>query len=166
MDEEQLPAPTLEDLRGLALPEPPAYTPDTLAWWVLLGALLLGLLVLGVLLWRRWRARRYRREGKIALRALAADLDDPARRRAAAQALPALVKRVALAAWPRDEVADLTGDDWLAFLDESYGGHEFQAGPGRLLATMAYDATAPDTAAWPPLVDLVGRWMDEHHVRA
>src|SRR5262245_3171457 len=43
-------------------------------------------------------------------------------------ALALLVRRTALAAFPRQEVASLAGPAWLAFLDRSYGGHEFSQG--------------------------------------
>ena len=166
MEEESLPLPTLGDLKGLAIPEPVSNAPQTLGWWILLGLLLLGLLALGVLAWRRWRARRYRREGRAALRALERSLADPTRRRHALAQLPALVKRVALAAWPREAVADLTGEAWLDFLDRSYDGDGFTRGPGRLLPRLAYAEADVDPEGLRDLMRLLDTWMDRHRVRA
>jgi hypothetical protein len=45
---------------------------------------------------------------------------------------------VALKAYPRKDVASLSGNAWLAFLDESYGGKDFTDGPGRLLPVLSY----------------------------
>ena len=72
--------------------------------------------------------------------------------------LPALVKRVALQAWPREQVASLTGADWLAFLDESYGGDGFANGPGRCLSDLAYGGGDGADAAV-----LVREWIRRHH---
>jgi Ca-activated chloride channel family protein len=144
---------TLVDLLDLLepVPEPPQVSlwPQTAGWiW-------LGLAVACVAAWlgRRWlltrRANAYRRA---ALKAVAAAGDDPA-------ALAVIVRRAALAGYPRAEVAGLYGEDWLAFLDEAYGGSGFRAGPGRLLAVAPYTSArrAPDLAS------LVAEWVRHHY---
>ena len=132
------------------VPEPAAVPlwPQTVAWlWI-------GLLLLSVVLWlgRRWQRHRhanaYRRA---ALGAIAAAGDDPA-------ALAAILRRTALVAFPRREVAGLYGDAWLAFLDRAYGGAEFTRGPGRVLATAPW---APGTDA-AGLAPLVATWVRRH----
>ncbi len=144
---------TLVDLLDLLepVPEPPQVSlwPQTAGWiW-------LGLAVVCVAAWlgRRWlvnrRANTYRRA---ALRAIAAAGDDPA-------ALAVIVRRAALAGYPRVEVAGLYGEDWLAFLDEAYGGTGFREGPGGLLAEAPYAAA---TNA-PYLAPLVALWVRNHH---
>ncbi len=144
---------TLVDLLDLLepVPEPPQIPlwPQTAGWiW-------LGLAVACVAAWlgRRWlltrRANAYRRA---AFKAIAAAGDDPV-------ALAEIVRRAALAGYPRAEVAGLYGEDWLAFLDEAYGGTGFREGPGRLLAVAPYASarSAPD------LTPLVALWVRNHH---
>lgn len=144
---------TLVDLLDLLepVPEPPQVSlwPQTVGWiW-------LGLAVACVAAWlgRRWlmnrRANAYRRA---AFKAIAAAGDDPV-------ALAEIVRRAALAGYPRAEVAGLHGEDWLAFLDEAYGGTGFREGPGRLLAMAPYTSArrAPDLAS------LVALWVRHHH---
>ncbi len=144
---------TLVDLLDLLepVPEPPQVSlwPQTAGWiW-------LGLAVACVAAWlgRRWlatrRANAYRRA---ALKAIAAAGDDPV-------ALAEIVRRAALAGYPRAEVAGLYGEDWLAFLDQAYGGTGFREGPGRLLAVAPYTSArrAPDLAS------LVAEWVRHHY---
>jgi hypothetical protein len=74
---------------------------------------------------------RYRRVGQ-------SELDRLPCEAANLPAVAELLKRVALAAYPRDRVASLTGPDWLAFLDETGGTTQFSAGSGRPIGDAAY----------------------------
>jgi hypothetical protein len=143
---------TLVELLDLLepIPEPPPISlwPQTTGWiW-------LGFAVACVVAWlgRRWlmtrRANAYRRA---ALKAIASAGDDPA-------ALAAVLRRAALAGYSRSEVAGLCGEDWLAFLDQAYGGTGFRKGPGRLLAVAPY---TPAGRA-PGLAPLVAEWVRRH----
>lgn len=158
MEEEVLPPPSLNALRDLRVPEPMSNAPQTTAWWILFAILALLLLTLAFLAVRQWRRNRYRREGLARLDALGdGDLTG----------LPHLVKRVALDGWPREDVAALSGEPWLAFLDRSLGGGTaFTAGPGRLLPDLAY-AGAPELAASErqALFALVRTWIRKHKRR-
>jgi hypothetical protein len=159
MQEETLEAPTLDALRGLHLPEPVSNAPQTTAWWVLFAVLAVLLVVLAVVAVRRWRRNRYRRDALARLDALGAmGLGD----------LPHLVKRVALDAWPREQIASLTGAPWLAFLDRSLGGGTaFQEGPGRHLPALAYGGPPQlGEVERRALVALVRTWIRKHRVDA
>ncbi len=124
-------APTsLVDLIGRLIdppePVPVSLVPQTAGWWVL-GALLLS--ALGYGLWRfmlHWRADAYRRA---ALSELALAPDDPA-------AIATILRRAALAAYPRDEVAGLAGADWIPFLRDT-GSFPEAAGPTLVRAPYA-----------------------------
>lgn len=81
-------------------------------------------------------------------------------------ALPALLKRTAIAATSREEVASLSGEEWLRFLDRSLGnGRDFEQGVGRLLVQLAYSPKPPSTSSHQleSLVDLSRRWIRHHH---
>ena len=81
-------------------------------------------------------------------------------------ALPQLLKRTAIAATSREQVASLTGDDWLRFLDRSLGGDEFNSGPGRLLTRIAYATSVPQDISRDQLESLIAlsrRWIRHHH---
>ena len=94
---------------------------------------------------------------------------DPALRLAAARAIPALVRRLALAHAPRAEVAALHGADWHAWLDRSLGdpAQPFSSGVGwgQGLGDWAYRPA--ETLPWErlePSLDLVERWIRTHRV--
>ncbi len=106
----------LANLRDLALPTAIPWWPPTFGWWVLaVGLLGIALLLLadGV---RRYRRNAYRRAAIRELRALATALSP-----VLAPAVAAVLKRTALAAYPRGRVAGLTGAGWAGFLSRTGG---------------------------------------------
>ena len=156
-------------MNDIVLPDPVSWAPQTVGW-----AVLFGLLVVGVAwaIWvtvRRRRANLYRKQALDHLIAIEQSLADLAARAGAMNALPVLVKRTALACRARSEVAALSGDAWLIFLDDSYGGTGFTAGPGKLLPALAYSTPATtDTMSateMTALIQLVRLWIRKHHVR-
>ena len=142
----------LESLNDIIVPEPVSLMPQTAGWLVLCFVIVAALTAWAVLARRRYRRNAYRRE------ALAIVDSTPLTE------LPALVKRVALAAAPRTEVAALTGDAWLVFLDRTYGGDGFSNGPGRLLATVSFEPVPDDLRASADLRNLTALWIRKHRV--
>lgn len=129
------------DLRDIHLPEQPGFWPPAPGWWLLAVVLLAALIAAGWSGWRAWRRRRRRRMLLAELERLRVESD---RGPALAAAVSALLKRVALSRYPRVEVAPLSGEAWLTFLDRTGGDGRFVAGPGQVLADAPY---APDVAA-------------------
>ncbi len=140
----------IDRLAEPAEPAPVSMVPATAGWTVL--AVLLGLAVLWLVWWgaRRWRANAYRRA---ALAELATAGDDPG-------TVAAILRRTALAAWPRTRVASLHGDEWLRFLDTTARGEGFVDGPGAVLARAPYRTAGPA----PGLGALAARWVRRHRV--
>lgn len=160
-------AASLDRLHDIVAPAPLPLWPPAPAWFVFAALVLLGLLVLAARLLRAYQRNHYRREALAALAASRPLLADPARRPEAVAAIGVLLKRAALVAWPRERVASLTGDAWLAFLDSTTPAPGFVAGPGRWLETAAYDprsASALDEAEALRLADLARRWLAEHRL--
>lgn len=159
----------LSGLQEIPLPPPVPYTPQTVGW-LFLGLFLLAAICYAAWRWRRWRiANRYRRAAMARLREVEALLADSAKRSEALAAIPPLVKQTALSFLPRQEIAGLSNNDWLVFLDRTYPPGGFAQGPGRLLPRLAYGAPA-DLALIPisevtDLLSLVRRWITHHHAR-
>ncbi len=129
-------------------PEPVSMIPQT-AGWAILALLAVGAGLFALFLWRGQRQRNaYRAE---ALAALQTGQD--------AASVAAVLRRCALVAYPRDEIAALSGADWLAFLDKTEGGTAFSAGPGQVLATAPY---REEGEADPGLMDAARHWVRAH----
>lgn len=107
----------LDKLHDFYQPPAPAWTPQTVGWYVLFVIVEILVLWTAVHQMRKWFANRYRRA---ALRQL--DL-------VSANEFSALLKRTALAAWPRERVASLSGAEWLKFLNEAAGDETFHSPP-------------------------------------
>lgn len=107
---------TINNLRDLSMPEAPL-------WWPLapgLSFLLVLIAWLGLCLgfrsYQKYKASAYRRAG---LALLAEDLT--------VHELSVLLKRVALAAYEREQVASLYGEEWITFLENSCEGVQLGA---------------------------------------
>jgi hypothetical protein len=132
---------SLENLVDIVVPPPADLWPPAPGWPVLAVLAAAAALGCGWRWSRRWRADAYRREALGALRRLAEELDGDETRPRAVRGMATLLKRTALAAWPRREVAGLTGEPWLSFLQRTYAGSPFPSVPLRRLAGLAH---APD----------------------
>jgi hypothetical protein len=158
--------PGLEKLHEILLPDPVGWIPQTIGWYVVFGLILVvaGWWVYGR--FRRFQKNRYRRFALAELAVIERELQQPEKRAKALAEIPVLVKWTALSAFQRSDVAALTGENWLAFLDQTMGGTEFTQGVGRLLPELAYvparrGAQLPDESI-NDLLRLVRRWIEVH----
>ncbi len=156
----------LEKLHEIVLPDPVSWRPQTVGWYVVFG--LIGVLIAWWVYgrFRRYRENRYRRFALSELAVIEGELQQPEKRAKALAEIPVLLKRTALAAFPRSDVAALSGEKWLAFLDKTMGGKGFTEDEGRLLPELAY-APVPRISKLPDetigkLLQIVRRWIKRH----
>ncbi|MEO8937240.1 MAG: DUF4381 domain-containing protein [Burkholderiaceae bacterium] len=145
-------------LRDIHLPAAPAFWPPAPGWWVV--AALLVLLIGGAAFfgWRRHRVRARERRGMRTLVALEAGFRaDRTPERLAS--ISALLRQIALARFPRRQVASLTGSAWLRFLDASGGDGRFVDGPGRVLLGVPYQRALPTDLDVDALMTLIRAWV-------
>ncbi len=162
----------LHGIDEITMPEPVSWWPQTIGWQLL--ALLAAIWAARrlYLAARRWWSNRYRRHALAQLAGLQQESTGESYERALA-ALPALLKGTALHAYPRSEVAALSGEPWLAFLDAHYDtrykGPCFRGVPGRNLLTIAYqpgsERQIPQHEAR-QLLKMSRRWLARHRVVA
>jgi len=155
----------LRSLHDIAVPPPVSPGCPKPGWTAL--AVLLGIAVLATfLVWlRRYRRNAYRREALRLLDGIEADIRNPERREKGVHELSELLKRTALAAWPRSDVAALTGQAWLKRMD-SRGTDKALT---RLLDDLEYHDDAAIAALLPDSDELMlnsRRWIRRHHVSA
>ena len=107
---------SLSDLQDIVLPAAPPSWPPATGFWVLL-------LLLVVFAFALWRWRRLVRQGNAYRRAGLALLADAR----TVHEVSVTLKRVALAAWPREAVASLHDAEWAGFLNDSCRQCHFDA---------------------------------------
>lgn len=153
----------LAGLQELPPPAPVSYRPQTIGW-VLVGAIVAAAAAAAAWRWwRRWQANAYRREALREMVDVERRLANVDTRGSALADLPALVKRTALAGTTREQVARLSEDQWLAFLDRTCPPGGFASGPGRWLPRLTYEtALEPSATDLRDLTALVRRWIERH----
>ena len=139
MDPQEIP------LRGLHLPEVVGWWPLAPGWWLLIALLVAAT----VFLLRAWLQRRaHAAARRKALRQLEESRSAYAYHGnpvALGAEVSELLRRAMLAYAPRAEVAGLTGDEWLAWLDRDLDEPRFREGAGRSLLELPY--RNPETVA-------------------
>ena len=116
------PADPLAALRDIHAPAVPGFWPPAPGWIAVCILAAAAVLAAGIVAVRRWRAGQPRREALANLRTLRARHQAGASAAEVAAELSTLVRRVALARHPREEVAGLTGERWIAWLESSLPG--------------------------------------------
>ena len=138
MDETQLP------LRDLHLPEAIGWWPLAPGWWFVL---FLVATAVGYLVWRAYKRWQHNAPRRFALRQLARYEREYVEHRnpvTLARQLSELLRRVMLAYAPRDEVAGLTGENWLQWLDRGMPLPYFHTEGGKSLLQLPYRDPASD----------------------
>jgi predicted negative regulator of RcsB-dependent stress response len=146
----------LDLMHGLAMPESVSWLPATPGWWIALGWLLAVAFIAAWQFARHRRRNSYRRDALAELDAITAEKQiDPAE---SAQRIAAVLKRTALVAYPRADVAALYGADWARFLTQSADNDARIAAAADSLAAAAYRPDAdPDVLSEP-----ARRWIRRH----
>ena len=156
----------LAQLRDLHLPQAVADWPPALGWWLLAGLVLFGLVWSMRALYWRYKSNAYRRFAQRELKAIVAEHAETQDARRALSRLLFLMKRVAMTAFNRAEVAALSGVAWTPFLDATSTTSQFSLGPGELLIDGPYQATQDHAShELTALFSLCAEWL-KHHSRA
>ncbi len=148
---------SLERLHDILPAAPPPWWPPATGWYLLFGLLLLLTAWYGYRTWRRYRCNRYRRAALAELAAITGSSS-----RVELTRLPELLKRTALHAYPRAQVAALSGPEWRAFLDAQCEGALFAGEAGELLERLAYRPASAEGMNPRILIDSSRLWIKQH----
>lgn len=153
----------LTNLHELSLPAAISSLPNGPLWWALV---VIGIWFLGHALWQRyvhWCDQLYRRQALSQLSELQALWQQPTSRVQASRELVTLLKRVALTAWPRVDVAAKVGAAWLDFLTRTT---KLSTVPPTILGELAYLTESQlqqiTTEQWQESIAWVQDWIREH----
>jgi hypothetical protein len=156
MEAERFGSDRMWGLKELPLPEPISWFPATPGWLGIAAVALAAAVWVGWRLRRSWQRDAYRREALARLEAIergALGIDE----------LPRVLRKAALAAFAREEVAALRGPEWIAWLN-AHGGR-FESEAGEWLDRLPYESTAAgriDPATAEQLVSAGRRWVKGH----
>lgn len=154
---------SLDLLHDIAVPPPTPWWPPAPAWYWLLAFAMVILIVFTLQAILHWQRNQYRREALAELRRLRIESAALEQRATAIVALATLLKRTALSAWPRSQVAALTGPVWVAFLEQTGG---LKPSIGSMLDRAVYDprvATSITDTEFADITTAVRHWLFHHN---
>jgi hypothetical protein len=156
---------SLDRLHDIVLPHINPWWPLAVGWYWLGSLILLISIYVCVRAFIHWRHNCYRREALAELSRCERLLADPAQKPYALYKIAELLKRTAVTAYPREEVATLTGPDWFAFLDRTGKGSSFSVQDGAILERAIYDSASVaqfDDTRINALVSTSRQWLKSH----
>ena len=156
---------SLQNLNDIVMPASAGWWPLATGWYVLAVLALFFLCWITYRLVTDWKTNRYRRSALSELEVLSEDIQDPAVRGTSLRKIPILLKRTALAAYPRNEVANLTGEDWFRFLNSTVKKPSFTESTFNTLNQVSYTTGALndiDSVSANALVNACRQWLKYH----
>lgn len=160
---------SLQNLNDIVLPAVVGWWPLASGWYYLMGFFLIVIGWIGNRSVRRWIRNRYRRSALQELATISASLQGESERAQNLRQIPALLKRTALSAYPRSEVASLSGNDWYGFLNSTLTTPLFTEEVSNTLDIISYKAgplNAVDSGSVENLLIVSRRWVKQHQPAA
>lgn len=112
--------PALAQLKDIHLPTPIGIWPLAPGWWLIIVLATLLTALISYLSWQRYCRNRAKKRALILLDQFKNNYDNYSSNTQTAAHLSTLLRRVAIAYYPRHDVAGLQGQNWLNFLDSHY----------------------------------------------
>ena len=153
MDQQQI-----LQLKDIHLPPAPGIWPLALGWWLLLVILLIFIVWMFFVSRKLLLIRKHKRMLLKEMTQLEQKLKDSPDKETITDT-NILLRRIALAYYPEEKIASLTGANWLAFLDKSGGTTNFSQGAGRILIEAPYRSDQPENYNAKELISLVRLWV-------
>jgi len=156
---------SLQNLNDIVLPATVSWWPPATGWYFLAAVLLVALAWLIQRSLRQWVHNRYRRAALRELQLLAEGMQSAGDRDASLRQLPILLKRTALAAYSREQVASLSGKSWHEFLNSKVDTPLFAKSTTETLDCISYsasDLSVLDPQATVALLNASQHWLQHH----
>jgi hypothetical protein len=159
---------SLQNLNAIVLPAPVDWWPLANGWYVVFGVLLIAIGWIGYRSVQGWIANRYRRTALQKLQLLAENIRNEVNRDSSLRQIPILLKRTALSAYPREQVASLSGKDWFDFLNSSIRNPSFTESTFVTLDKISYSCGELgdiDTHSITALLNASKQWLKNHQAK-
>jgi len=156
---------SLDNLQDIVEPAAISWWPPAAGLWILLALLLVWMIAIGLRLWIRYKRNSYRREALALLKHIEPGLQPAQTRGSALAEVALLLKRTALSAYPREDVAELSGEEWLAFLDRTGHTHDFSQGAAAVIGKISWQPQAGAMLSdqnLKEIVNAVQHWINHH----
>jgi hypothetical protein len=127
----------LASLKDIHLPAEPSWWPPAPGWWGV-ALLMIAIVWLGVKLWRSYRIKRQPSDALIEQLEMINLSEDPVTNHQSLMRMSALARQYAITRYGRSNIAALTGEKWIQFLDQTTDKPLFSPGAGRLLLDAPY----------------------------
>lgn len=150
----------LQQLHDIHLPDEIGSWPPAIGWWLLViitVALGTALAIYGI---KKFRSLAPRRQALKELKTLQTNYSAN-QSQITLRLLSELLKRVALSYHPRHQVAKLSDQAWLKFLDQTGSNVDFESGPANALVKHRYQPSSTQSApvAIDEIFDTCKQWI-------
>ena len=139
---------SLSRLEDIVLPGPVSWWPPAIGWWILASLSIIAAAWFAVRALRQWRANAYRRAALAELHTVQTNA-----------AVAEVIKRTALAAFGREQIASMSGLQWCQWL-ESRCATPISEEVRRMLTSDVYREPAKEANR--ELVEFASQWIRTH----
>jgi hypothetical protein len=143
---------SLENLKDIVVPPAVSWWPPAIGWWLLSGVFIVAATIFAIRAFLKWKASAYRRSALAELQSAVTDAG-----------IAEILKRTALVAYPRVDVASLSGDPWCQWLGETSGIPVTNSVRQALTAEIFRESDAPHHDQ---LREFAARWIVAHKNQA
>ncbi|KTD69586.1 hypothetical protein Lste_2744 [Legionella steelei] len=151
----------LAQLKDIHLPPPIGWWPLAPGWYIVLAFVLFLIIMLAYGAYKRHRHALAKKQALLLLHDYQKHYEKEQNSSLTSAHISELLRRVALAYYPRERVASLHGEEWLHFLNETGKGIDFN-----LVKDMLLDAPfkTGETMDLNPLFNTAQRWIKQRRV--
>ncbi|MFQ3225926.1 MAG: hypothetical protein ACI8Z5_002195 [Lentimonas sp.] len=128
---------SLSNLQDIVLPAAPSFWPPSSGFWILVVLILMLLIAITWFITQARQRNAYRRAGLTLLESANTVYE-----------INVVLKRVALAVFPREQVAALHGENWIHFMQSTCSGEQFPTLSQSAEATPATESIRASARTW------------------
>lgn len=147
-------------LHDIHLPADPNIWPLAIGWWILMLLFFMLAITCFLKVKKMLRIKEHRKILRAEYASLEKKLIASPDKNSIAET-NVLLRRFALAYYPENNIASLTGDDWLHFLDQSIKTEDFSRGAGRILIEAPYRASELENYKSDEFIPLIHSWVEQ-----